>query len=89
MLTCNPPYIDASDKNIDLSALIYDPLNSLFAKNNGLYFYEVIIKNILKILNTNGMIIFEIGYNQKEKLTKILKKEKIKKFIFEKDEFNE
>jgi len=89
LLTCNPPYIDASDKNIDLSALIYDPLNSLFAKNNGLYFYEVIIKNILKILNTNGMIIFEIGYNQKEKLTKILKKEKIKKFIFEKDEFNE
>lgn len=88
LVTCNPPYIDINDKNIDVSASKYDPWNSLYAKNNGLYFYQIILKYLPKILKTKGMIILEIGYNQKEELTKILEEEKLNNFIFEKDDHN-
>ena len=43
---------------------LFEPNNALYADNNGLYFYEEILKNIKKNLKKNFIIAFEIGENQ-------------------------
>lgn len=74
VLISNPPYIDYSDTNIDKNVKKYEPHLALFAPNEGTYFYEQILKNSKNILNKKNIILFEIGYNQKELLTKIVNK---------------
>lgn len=69
----NPPYISTSEKIMDI-VFNNEPKNALFAPNNGLYFYEEIIKNSLKILNKKNIIAFEIGFNQGTEIKKIAKK---------------
>ncbi|MBD5423406.1 MAG: peptide chain release factor N(5)-glutamine methyltransferase [Mycoplasma sp.] len=62
VIISNPPYLHFDDKkNMNNSVLKYEPHHALFAKNNGLYFYEVIEENIHKFLNKNGLIILEIN----------------------------
>lgn len=87
LVTCNPPYISYDDQNVDKSALLYDPENSLFCEDDGLYFYKLVINNLDNILNPNGKIIFEIGYNQKEKIQNFLEPFN-KNYFFKKDNFN-
>lgn len=65
VIISNPPYIDESDEVMDL---VYnnEPHLALFAPNNGLYFYEEILKNAKNYLNDDYLIAFEIGYTQGE-----------------------
>lgn len=66
LIISNPPYIDIDDiSTMGKNVVDYEPCTSLFAKNNGLFFYEEIIKNACSFLNINGFLAFEIGYNQK------------------------
>ncbi len=63
ILVSNPPYIDKSEK---IDNLVYnnEPHLALFAPNNGLYFYEEILKNCKCLLNDKYLIAFEIGCTQ-------------------------
>ena len=47
-----------------------EPQEALYADNNGLYFYEEILKNIKSILKDKYLIAFEIGQTQFEKIKK-------------------
>ncbi|AKX34673.1 release factor glutamine methyltransferase [Spiroplasma litorale] len=88
ILIINPPYIDKKDKTIDNKVKKYEPKIALFAKNDGLYFYKSLLKNIDKLysLNQNLIIYSEFGYNQKEKLEKIFEIKRVKYNIeFKKD----
>lgn len=69
----NPPYISKSDFVEDI---VYknEPHLALFGEDDGMYFYDKILFQSLTKLKKNGMIFFEIGYNQKEKISKIIKK---------------
>ena len=69
----NPPYISKDEKIMDI---VYknEPHLALFADNNGLYFYEEILKNIKTILNEKYLICFEIGNTQAEEIKKISNK---------------
>ena len=51
-----------------------EPHIALYADNNGLYFYEEILKNANKYLNNKYLIAFEIGETQGEDIIKIAKK---------------
>lgn len=73
ILISNPPYIDYNDTNIEEQVKKYEPHLALFAKDNGTEFYDKILKNSKKILKEKNIILFEIGYNQKELLTQIVK----------------
>ena len=42
----------------------YEPQNAIFAKDNGLYFYKLILDKSKKILNKKSIIAFEIGQSQ-------------------------
>lgn len=69
----NPPYI-SYDEEIDEIVKNNEPNIALYAPNNGLYFYEEILKNIKKYLNDEFIIAFEIGYKQGESLVELANK---------------
>lgn len=73
VIISNPPYISKSDFVEDI---VYknEPHLALFGEDDGMYFYDKILFQSLTNLKKNGMIFFEIGYNQKEKISKIIKK---------------
>lgn len=64
ILVSNPPYIAFDDNEVMDIVKNNEPHNALFAPNNGLYFYEEILKNASRILNERSLIAFEIGYKQ-------------------------
>ncbi len=66
----NPPYI-RYDEEIDEIVKNNEPHIALYADNNGLYYYEEILKNIKSILNDKYLIAFEIGKSQAEEINKI------------------
>lgn len=69
LIISNPPYISYKDKiTIKDSVLNYDPNLALFAEEDGIYFYRKIIENAVHYLSKDGVIFFEIGYDQKEKI---------------------
>lgn len=74
LIISNPPYIDKKDRTLDKLSKKYNPKKSLFAKNNGIYFYEKIIDFSIDKLSKKGTIIFEIGHNQKKSLLFFLKR---------------
>lgn len=73
VIISNPPYI-SENESIEEIVKKYEPNIALFAKNNGLYFYEEIIKEASKYLNNGGLICFEIGSTQAEDIILIAKK---------------
>lgn len=69
LIISNPPYISYKDKiTIKDNVLNYDPHLALFAEEDGIYFYRKIIENAVHYLSKDGVIFFEIGYDQKEKI---------------------
>ena len=73
IIISNPPYI-SYDEEIMESVKLYEPNLALFADNDGLLFYEKILKDINNYLNENFLIIFEIGYKQANRIKKIVNK---------------
>ena len=72
IIVSNPPYIDRKDEvTMQDSVLKYDPHLALFAEEEGMYFYRKIIEQANDYLNKNGVIFFEIGYDQKDKIIKL------------------
>ncbi|MBO4412492.1 MAG: peptide chain release factor N(5)-glutamine methyltransferase [Clostridia bacterium] len=73
IIVSNPPYIKTKDiLALDDEVKKYDPLIALDGGENGLYFYDEIIKHSPNFLKKNGKIFFEIGYNQAESIKKLL-----------------
>lgn len=60
IIVSNPPYIK-EDEQIEEIVKNNEPTIALYAKNNGLEFYEKILKDANKILNDRYLIAFEIG----------------------------
>lgn len=86
VIISNPPYIEKKDKNIEEKVKKHEPHQALFAKDNGLYFYKEIIKNIKSIAKENHIIAFEIGDKQGKEITKLLQEQfPNDKIIIEKD----
>lgn len=72
LIISNPPYISYKDKiTIKDNVLNYDPHLALFAEEDGIYFYRKIIENAVHYLSKDGVIFFEIGYDQKEKILEL------------------
>ena len=59
----NPPYISYDEEIMDI-VKNNEPHRALYASNNGLYFYEEILKNIKTILKDKYLIAFEIDEKQ-------------------------
>lgn len=73
VIISNPPYI-AYDEIIDEKVKNNEPHLALYASNEGLYFYEEILKNAKNYLKAKNILAFEIGENQGKRLINIAKK---------------
>ena len=62
ILVSNPPYIKTVE-TIEASVYDYEPHVALFGGSDGLKFYKDIFESALKIVNENGMLFFEMGYD--------------------------
>jgi release factor glutamine methyltransferase len=69
LIISNPPYIESKIiKTLDKEVQNHDPILALDGGADGLEFYKIINNNLDKYLNINGILILEIGDDQKEKI---------------------
>jgi len=67
LIISNPPYIDTQEvKELQKEVVEHDPKIALDGGDMGLKFYNIIHNNLRKYLNENGILIIEIGEDQKE-----------------------
>jgi release factor glutamine methyltransferase len=86
LIISNPPYIP-SDEIITLSKTVnnFDPLISLDGGQDGLKCYKEIAQDINRVINKNGRVILEIGYNQAHDVIKIFESKEFKLLKIYKD----
>lgn len=72
VLVCNPPYIP-QEEVIERSVKDFEPHVALFGGEDGLYFYRKVLKDAPRILNKKSLLAFEMGWNQKENLSTLVK----------------
>ena len=79
LIISNPPYIP-SGEIITLSKTVknFDPLISLDGGQDGLKCYREIAQDINRVINKNGRVILEIGYNQAHDVIKIFESKEFK-----------
>ena len=69
VIISNPPYVK---KGSSVGKEIkYEPQKAIFAPQNGLYYYDKILKKLHQTLNKPTLIAFEIGYDEKEEIEKL------------------
>lgn len=73
VIISNPPYISL-DEDIDEMVVNNEPHIALYAEDNGLYFYKIILEESSNYLNRKFLIAFEIGYEQGEAIKNLGKK---------------
>jgi release factor glutamine methyltransferase len=86
IIVSNPPYIPSGDIE-DLMSEVrdFEPRMALDGSGDGLEFYRCISKAAKEHLNPDGLIFYEIGYNQGEAVKLILKEEGFTEVIIKKD----
>lgn len=70
VIISNPPYIAKTEEIMDV-VKNHEPHLALYADNNGLSFYEQILKSCSKNLNEKFLIAFEIGSTQGAEIEKL------------------
>tara|TARA_B100000242_G_scaffold292818_1_gene269140 strand:+ start:3646 stop:4494 length:849 start_codon:yes stop_codon:yes gene_type:complete len=79
LVVSNPPYIKTKDiKNLDKGIKNFEPKIALDGGKDGLDVIKKVIYKSLQILRLNGTLALEIGNNQYNKISKILKNNKFK-----------
>ena len=73
ILVSNPPYI-GYDEKIEEIVKNNEPHIALYAKNDGLEFYESILKDASKVLKDKYLIAFEIGNTQALEIKSLIEK---------------
>ena len=74
IIVSNPPYISKTDQNLQKNVHDYEPHLALFSENNGLIFYEKILKNISSTIKNKFYLFLEIGKGQEKDVLNLLKK---------------
>lgn len=74
MIVSNPPYIK-TEEIVKLMPEVseFEPVQALDGKEDGLFFYRKIIKECRDYLNPGGYVLFEIGYDQGEDVSEMMK----------------
>ncbi|NRA85899.1 MAG: peptide chain release factor N(5)-glutamine methyltransferase [Rhizobiales bacterium] len=84
IIISNPPYIPSIDINqLDDNVKLYDPLDALDGGLDGFDPYHIIARQAANYLKPNGILIFEMGYDQADTLFEILHKNGFHSDMFE------
>lgn len=74
IIVSNPPYIETSViEGLMDEVKLYEPRMALDGTEDGLFFYRKITAQAGEYLNNNGILAFEIGYNQGEAVSGFMK----------------
>ncbi|WP_250455873.1 peptide chain release factor N(5)-glutamine methyltransferase [Clostridium tertium] len=74
VIVSNPPYIKADEiSNLMDDVKKYEPHTALDGGDDGLVFYKRIIEESKTTLNNEGVLAFEIGYDQGEEISNLMK----------------
>ena len=74
LIVSNPPYIRKFDlKYLDKEVMNFEPKLSLDGGLDGLSVIRKVVKKASELIKTNGILILEIGFDQKDKVKRILK----------------
>ncbi len=85
LIISNPPYIPENEMKDISPETKYEPETALLAEKDGMEFYEAIIKGYKKALKTGGMLAFEVGINESQRVAELLAKEGYKDIKIKKD----
>lgn len=73
VIVSNPPYIRKDViPTLMKDVRDYEPYEALCGGEDGLYFYRKLVCQGKEILNDKGVLAFEIGYDQKQKVSELL-----------------
>ena len=74
IIVSNPPYIESSViETLDDEVRLNEPILALDGGEDGLDFYRKIINQAPGYLKANGKLFFEIGYNQGDSISNLMK----------------
>ncbi len=86
VIVSNPPYIRTSViEELKEEVKFHDPLLALDGKEDGLYFYRRIVEKSPKYLTKGGKLFFEIGHDQGEDVSSLMKEAGFADVIVKKD----
>lgn len=71
VLVSNPPYIP-QEEVMEKSVVDFEPHVALFGGEDGLKFYREIFKNCKKVLKEKAFMAFEMGWDQRERMSKLV-----------------
>lgn len=75
LIVSNPPYIETKViQNLQKEVRNHDPIQALDGGNDGVQDYNKIFPSLKNILKPDGMAVFEIGFDQGDKITRLSKK---------------
>lgn len=66
LIVSNPPYIAANDPHLVVGDVRFEPPSALVSGADGLDDIKIIISQSSAYLNTNGWLVIEHGYNQRQ-----------------------
>lgn len=74
MIVSNPPYIRSEEIPLLMPEVSqFEPHEALDGREDGLYFYRKIIQESSKYLAEGGYLLFEIGYDQGEEVSSMMR----------------
>lgn len=85
IIVSNPPYIPQNEMEEISPETKFEPETALLAEENGMQFYKAIINNYKDSLKEGGVIAFEVGINQSERVAKLLEAAGFKNITVKKD----
>lgn len=74
IIVSNPPYIRTKEiEELEDEVRLHDPRQALDGMEDGLYFYREITAGAVKYLSSEGYLLYEIGCNQGQEVSVIMK----------------
>ena len=86
-IVSNPPYIRTKLIDTLSNEVKAEPILALDGGEDGLKYYQEIVKESALYLKENGRLCFEIGYDQKKQVEDLINDSKIYKEIYSKKDF--
>ena len=87
LIVANPPYIDPKDLSLSRTAYLFDPPLALFSDKAGMGHIVSWFKKAMELLGPKGIYIFELGWNQEERVREFLSRQtKLNSYKIYKDE---
>lgn len=86
MIVSNPPYIRTAEiETLQAEVRLHDPFEALDGKEDGLFFYRRIVSEAERYLKDNGVLLFEIGYDQADDVRTLMEEADFENVQIKKD----